>query len=149
MDEARMTHGMTGRTKLIVAVVVLAVVFLLGFVPQYQNARALRNEAGAGQTQNVALQGKLKLAELRDLMGLIYLETNQKNYGVAGGHATQFFTKAQQFTAETPDPAVTATLQEVLQQRDQVTAGLAEGQPAILKTIEEILRKLYESTRQY
>jgi len=149
MDEARMIQGKTLRTKLIAAVVVLAVVFLLGFVPQYQNARALRNEAGAGQAHIVALQWKLKLAELRDLMGLVYLETNQKNYGVARRHSTQFFTKAGQLSAETSDPSLTALLQEILQQRDQVTAGLTEGQPAILTSLEEVLRKLHETTRQY
>jgi hypothetical protein len=149
MDEARKSEGMTRGTKLIAAVVVLAVVFLLGFLPQYGKARALRNEAGASQAQIVSLQGKLKLAELRDLMGLIYLETNQKNYGVARQHSTQFFTKARQLTAETSDPTLTAMLQEILQHRDHVTAGLSEGQPAIQTNIEEVLRKLYESTRQY
>jgi hypothetical protein len=98
MDEARTIGGMTRRTKLIAAVVVLAVVFLLGFVPQYGKARALRSEVDAGQAHIVALQWKLKLAELRDLMGLIYLETNQKNYGVARQHSTHFFTKARQLT---------------------------------------------------
>jgi hypothetical protein len=149
MNEARMIQGMTRRTKLIVALAVLAVVFLLGFGPQYGKARALRNEVGAGEARIVSLQWKLKLAELRDLMGLIYLEANQKNYGVARQHSTQFFTKARQLTEETSDPGLTAMLQDILQHRDDVTAGLAEGQPAILTTIEELLRKLYKNTRQY
>lgn len=148
MNETRMIEGMTRRTKLIAAAVVLAVVFLLGFVPQYGKARALRHEAGAGQAQIASLQWKLKLAELRDLMGLIYLETNQKNYGVARQHSTQFFTKARQLTLETSDPNLTVMLHEILQHRDHVTAGLTEGQPAILTNLEELLRRLYESTRQ-
>jgi hypothetical protein len=84
-------------------------------------------------------------------MGLIYLETNQKNYGVARQHSTHVFTKARQLTltAETSDPSLTAMLHEILQHRDHVTAGLAEGQPAIRTNLEEVLRKLYESTRQY
>ena len=149
MNEDRMIQGMTRRTKLIVALAALAVVFLLGFVPQYGKVRALRDEVGAADARIVSLQSKLKLAELRDLMGLVYLETNQKNYGVARQHSTQFFTKARQFTGETSDPGLTTMLQEILQQRDDVTAGLAEGQPEIRTTLEEVLRKLYKSTRQY
>jgi hypothetical protein len=149
MIEKQMIEGMTRRTKLIAAAAVLAGVFLLGFVPQYGKARTLRTEAGAGQAQIVSLQWKLKLAELRDLMGLVYLETNQKNYGVARQHSTKFFTKARQLAAETSDPSLTAMLQEILQHRDHVTAGLTEGQPAIRTNLEEVLRKLYESTRQY
>lgn len=140
---------MTRPTKFIAALAVLAVVFLLGFVPQYGQARALRNEVGAGQAQIVSLQSKLKLAELRDLMALIYLEINQKNYGVAGQHSTQFFTKARQFTTQTADPSLTALLQEILQHRDRVTAALSQGEPAIRTNIEELLRKLFDSTRQY
>ncbi len=144
-----MIEGMTRQTKVIAALAVLAVVFLLGFVPQYGTARTLRNEAAAGQAQIASLQWKLKLAEMRDLMGLIYLETNQKNYGMARQHSTEFFTKARQLSAETPDPGLTAMLQEILRHRDPITAELAEGQPAVLTTLEEILRKLYEGTRQY
>ncbi len=141
-------ESITGRTKLISAVVVLSVVFLVGFVPQYRKARALRSEAAIAQDRIVSLQGKLKLAELRDLMGLVYLETSRKNYGVALQYSTQFFTQARQLAAES-DPGVTAVLHEILPQRDLLTAGLAEGQPGIRTNIEEILDRLCESTRQY
>jgi len=140
---------MTRQTKVIAAAAVLAVVFLGGFVPQYWTARALRNEVDAGQQHIASMQRKLKFAELRDLVGLMYLEINQKNYGVAREHSTRFFTQARELTGNTSDPTTTALLQEILQHRDHITAGLAEGQPAIRTNIEEILRKLHEKTRQY
>jgi hypothetical protein len=141
-------ESMTQRTKLISAAAVLAAMFLLGFVPQYAKVRALRTEASDGQERTASLQGKLKLAELRDLMGMVYLEANRKNYGVARQHATQFFTKADQLATETADPGLRSALQSILEHRDHVTAGLAEGQPAIRNTLEEVLSKLYESGRQ-
>ena len=144
-----MMEGMTLRTKLIAAAAVLVVVFLVGFVPQYGRTRALRNEVDSGQEHIASMQRKLKFAELRDLMGLVYLEMNQKNYGVARQHSTQFFTQARELAGNTSDPSMTALLQEILQHRDHITAGLAEGQPAIRTNIEEILRKLHENTRQY
>src|SRR5688572_2372479 len=140
---------MTRQTKVIAAAAVLAVVFLGGFVPQYWTARALRNEVDAGQQHIASMQRKLKFAELRDLVGLMYLEIDQKNYGVAREHSTRFFTQARELTGNTSDPTTTALLQEILQHRDHITAGLAEGQPAIRTNIEEILRKLHEKTRQY
>src|SRR5688572_14640505 len=100
-------EGMTLRTKLIAAAAVLVVVFLVGFVPQYGRARALRTEVDSGQEHIASMQRKLKFAELRDLMGLVYLEMNQKNYGVARQHSTQFFTQARELAGSTSDPSMT------------------------------------------
>lgn len=144
-----MMENMARRTKLIAVAVVLTAIFLLGFIPQHEKARALRSEAAADQERLGSLQGKLELAELRDLMGLVYLETSRKNYGVARQHSTEFFTKARTLISEPMDPGVTVVLQDILHKRDVLTAGLAEGQPTILTNIEEILNKLYQSTRQY
>lgn len=144
-----MIENTTRRTKLIAVTILLTVVFLLGFVPQYQRARALQRDANSDQERLASLQGKLKLSELRDLMGLVYLETSLKNYGVARQHSTEFFTKARQIASGPGDPSVKAVLQDILPQRDLLTAGLAEGQPTIRTNIEEILNRMYEGTRLY
>ena len=144
-----MIENTTRRTKLIATALVLAVAFLLGFVPQYQRARALQREADLDHERLASLQGKLKLADLRDLMGLVYLETSLKNYGVARQHSTEFFTKASQIVSGPGDPSVKAVLRDILPQRDLLTAGLAEGEPTIRTNIEEILSRLYGGTRLY
>jgi hypothetical protein len=134
------------RTRLIGGALLLLAAFLLGFVPQYRTAGGLRGELRSVQDEAASLRLKAHLAELRDLAGLIYLESNAKNYGIARQHSTQFFTRAAEVAAETSDESLKALLTEVSGDRDNVTAGLAEGRGGVQADIEKLARRLYENT---
>jgi len=69
--------------KVIIAAVVLVLVFLAGFVPQYAKVNHLGAELRQAQLVNAS-------AELRDLVGLAYFQANQKNYGIAAGTVPWF-----------------------------------------------------------
>ena len=60
----------------IIAAVVLVAVFLVGSIPQYLKANRLDSQLRRAREANVAV-------ELRDLIGLAYVQANQKNYGLA------------------------------------------------------------------
>ena len=62
--------------KAIISAIVLVVVFLAGFVPQYAKVNRLDAELRQALLGNTA-------AELRNLVGLAYFQANQKNYGMA------------------------------------------------------------------
>ena len=134
------------RTKLILGAGTLLAVFLLGFAPQYRAASGLRKELSAAQEELRSLQSKARLAELRDLAGLTYLESNAKNYGVAQQYSTRFFTLAGEVAAETSDESFKVVLSEIAAQRDQITAGLAEGKGAAQPGIETLARRLHEAS---
>lgn len=131
---------MTTRNKLLVIIVVLSVVFTLGFLPQYLLLQTARAELAAARQNN-------SLAELRDLAGYMMLETSQKNYGTASGYATRFFELARQIHDQTTDPKIKQTLGEILAMRDQVIAGLAQGDPAVLTQVQDIFRKVQSDVR--
>jgi hypothetical protein len=124
--------------------VLLLAAFLLGFVPQYRAASGLRSDLRAARDEATALRFKAELAELRGLLGLTYLESNAKNYGIARQYSTQFFTRAGEIAAGTSDEGLRALLAEVSTQRDDITAGFAEGQGAVQVNIEMLTRRLYE-----
>ena len=65
-------------SKIIVGLVLIGIVFLIGFFPQYVKVARLEEDLASCQ-----LRGQL--SELRDLAALMYLEASQKNYGLAGG----------------------------------------------------------------
>ena len=134
------------RTRLIGGALLLLAAFLLGFVPQYRAASGLRDELRSAREEAASLRLKAHLAELRDLAGLTYLESNAKNYGIARQHSTQFFKRAAEVAAGTSDESLKALLTEVSGDRDQVTAGLAEGSGAVQADIEKLARRLYENT---
>ena len=134
------------RTKLILGAGALLAVFLLGFVPQYRAASGLRSELLAEREELQSLRSKARLAELRDLAGLTYLESNARNYGIAGQYSTRFFVRAGEIAAETEDQGLKELLSEIAAQRDQITAGLAEGKGAAQQNIETLARRLYEAS---
>ena len=74
------------KNKAVVAVIVLVVVFLAGFVPQHIKVNHL--DAELRQVRQTCTS-----AELRDLAGLTYVQANQKNYGIAAGIVARFFNR--------------------------------------------------------
>ena len=131
---------MTTRNKLLIAIIVLSVVFALGFLPQYLLLRTVRAELQSAKQAN-------SFAELRDLAGYMMLETSQKNYGTASAHATRFFELARQTHDQTTDPAIKQTLAGILAMRDQVIAAFAQGDPAVLTLVQDIFRNVQSDVR--
>lgn len=125
-----------GRIFLGVAVL-LVVAFLAGFLPQYLKGMGLASELRAARQEN-------HLAEIRDLAGLLYLQASRKDYGLAAATSTRFFTRAREIVDQTPDSGRRKLLEDLLSQRDQITAELAKGEPGVLPE----LQTLYVQTRQ-
>jgi hypothetical protein len=124
----------------------LVVAFLLGFVPQYRETGGLRGGLSEAREQVGSLQVKARLAELRDLASLTYLESNARNYGVARQHSTKLFTLSTEIAGETSDQGLRSLLSEIAQERDHITAGLTEGKGAVQLDLEKLARRLYEDT---
>jgi hypothetical protein len=72
------------RNKIIMTAIALVAVFLLGFVPQYIKANRL-------ETELRQFRQEIAGAQLRDLIGLAYVQANQKNYGLAAETSGRFF----------------------------------------------------------
>jgi hypothetical protein len=139
---------MTNRARLIGGAALLLAAFFLGFVPQYRTASGLRSDLRAAQDEVSSLRWKMRLAELRDLINLTYLEANAKNFGVARQHSTRFFTRAGEIAAETSDATLKKLLAEIYGERDQITTGLAEGKSGVQADLEKLARRLYENAMQ-
>jgi hypothetical protein len=125
------------KNRAIIAAVVLIVVFLAGFVPQYVRANRLDTELRQARQENAA-------ADLRDLIGLAYVRANQKNYGLAAATITRFFNRVRDVANETVDPNSKKSLENLLVPRDRVTAALAKGDPGVVGDLKE----LFMNTRQ-
>ena len=139
---------MVDRKRLALWTAVAVLAFLVGFIPQYRQARALRGELRAAEEQIRALEWKMKLAEFRDLAGMMYLVTNQQNYGIARQHSTELFDRASELIREAPTSDLQAFLATVLQQRDEVTAGLTRGDGSIREPVERLYIQVAEQTKQ-
>jgi hypothetical protein len=117
--------------KALIWIGILAAVFLLGFLPQFSTARGLRHEVALCRT-------KFQFAALKNAIGLVYLEANQKNYGIAAQQASRFFETARQTLAATSASGQHSVIQEALSKRDVITAGLARGDPGVIAEIQSV-----------
>ncbi|HWQ56883.1 MAG TPA: hypothetical protein VN442_24560 [Bryobacteraceae bacterium] len=133
---------MPNRKQLLILTVAVTVALLVGYIPQFLRARGLQQELETVRQQLNGCQSRNRAAALRDMMGLAYLEVNQKNYGVAGQHAARFFERAGQVRAETSDPGLQNALGQAMSRRDEITAGLARGDSAVTAPIETTYREL-------
>jgi hypothetical protein len=125
------------KNQTIVVIILLIIVFLAGFVPQYIKVKRLENDLSAAKQENA-------LAQLRDLAGLAFLQASQKNYGLAAGTSQQFFSRTREVANRAPDINGRKALEDLLASQDKITAELAKGDPEALSD----LQVLFEKTRQ-
>jgi hypothetical protein len=125
------------KNRIVIAAIVLVLVFLAGFVPQYARARRLDNELRQAREGNAA-------AQVRDLIALAYVQANQLNYGLAADTVARFFNRTRELANQTEDPAVRKSLEDLLTVRDKVIGELAKGDAAVMAD----LRDLFMKTRQ-
>lgn len=125
------------RNRIILAGALLILAFLGGFLPSYAKGKRLENELREAKQEN-------RLAELRDLACLAYLQASQQDYGMAAGTSTRLFDRTREVADQTPDSAGRNSLMGLLILRDPVTAKLATGDSEVLNE----LRALAVKTRQ-
>ena len=119
---------------LIIWIGTVGIAFLAGYVPKHSQLR----DAGV-QIANLNL--KLRLAHLRSLAGTLYLQTSERNYGLAAQTSSQFFEQLRSFVEQVNDPKLKQMLMELSKSQDQITAGLATGDPAVLSIEADLLQK--------
>ena len=125
--------------RAIIVAIVLVVVFLVGFVPQYLKVNNLEAELRQARQGNTS-------AELRDLAGLAYFQANQKNYGIAAGTAARFFNRVREVANQTPDANAKKTLEDLLISRDKITAELAKGDAGVMGDLQDLFVKTRRAT---
>jgi hypothetical protein len=125
------------KNRIIVVIILLIIVFLAGFVPQYIKVKRLENDLSVARQENA-------LAQLRDLASLAFVQASQKNYGLAAGTTKQFFSRAREVANQAPDANGRKALEDLLASQDKITAELAKGDQEALVD----LQVLFEKTRQ-
>jgi hypothetical protein len=123
--------------KLGIRVIVLAVVFLLGYVPSYWKARSVERE-------RARLEQQFNLARLHSHLGMASFEANRNNYFNATDYANKFFNGLKTAINSVGDAALKERLQTVSASRDKITASLAKADPAVKETIAQLYADFYQ-----
>ena len=128
------------KSRSLIEAIVVIVVFLVGFLPQYIKTRRLEGELHALQQANAN-------AELRDLAGLSYVQASQKNYGLAAARSARFFNRARELGNQaTTDPPARKAPEDLMPSRDKVTAELAKGDPGVIGDLQDVFARTRRAT---
>jgi hypothetical protein len=111
----------------------VVIAFLAGYLPQHSQLR--HDEAKIAN-----FNSEMRLARLQILAGTLYLQTNERNYGLAATTSSQFFDQLRSSVELVGDPRLKQTLAELSKNEDQITAGLANGDPGVLPKVADLLR---------
>jgi hypothetical protein len=134
---AQLATMRSAKNTIIVAGVLVVVAFLAGFLPSYAKGQRLENDLRQARQEN-------RMAQLRDLAGLAYLEASQRNYGLAAGTTASFFERAREVANQTPHSVSRTALEGLLSGLERITSELAKGDPGVLND----LQTLFVATRQ-
>ena len=125
--------------KVITFAIALIVAFLVGFVPQYAKVNRLDEELRQARMGNTS-------AELRDFVGLAYVQANQKNYGNAAGTTARFYNRVREVANQTPDANSKKTYEDLLVSRDKITAELSKGEAGVMGDLQDLFVKTRKAT---
>ena len=128
------------KNRVIVIAVVVVAAFLLGFLPQYVKAQHLESELHAAQQANAG-------GDLRDLIAQVYVQANQKNFGLAAETASRYFNRAREMASQSSNATAKSTLDGALTLRDKVTAQLAKGDSAVMGDLQDLFNRTQQATR--
>ena len=130
-----------------IAVTLLAVLiggFLIGYLPARSTIEGLKTQNSRLEQRNAVLEQSLKITELRGAVGLMSYRVNQNNYSAAAELSTGFFNGLRGMINDTKDETVRRNLQAMLQQRDEITIGLAQSDPATKQQLAQIYGDFFQ-----
>ena len=129
------------RSRLLIYAIVLALVFLLGFVPTCMVARRRGIERDTAQTA-------LRISNMQNSLGNAIVDARAGNYELARQATSDFFTKLGAEVEQDPNSifnsAQATKLRSLLQERDAMITLLARNDPYS----PDQLTKLYNQYRE-
>lgn len=125
-------------TVAVIAVVVLAAVYLAGYWPERQQRLAAAARAEQLRSELTATEARLRVGNLLGRALTLKETTMTQNYGQALDLSSAFFDQVRTESGATTDGGLRDSLSRTLMKRDAVTAALAKGDPIVVDTLHDI-----------
>ncbi len=125
-----------------VFVLLLAAAYVGGYWPQHQQLRAAQQSAAEAQLQLANVQAVARICKLENELLALLNQTDSQNYGNARTLSNTFFDDMRWEADRDQNASYKADLENILGQRDAVTAGLAKADPATATTLRQALSQI-------
>jgi hypothetical protein len=113
-----------------IVLVLMALSFGGGFWWEHEKVESAQEKLTTANAQLAQAGAAVRLCRLEDQLLTLVEDTANKNYGNAAAVSTKFFDGLNGEASLATPPYVKSAIQSLLAQRDQVTAELANGDPA-------------------
>jgi hypothetical protein len=132
------------KVLVVVMLLLLGAAYVGGYWPQHRQLRAAQQSEAQAQQQLAGVQAVARICRLEnDLLALIG-QTENQNYGNARGLSQAFFDNLRREADQDQNASYKADLENILGQRDAITAGLARADAATATTLRQILVQMQQ-----
>jgi hypothetical protein len=126
-------------------VLLIGAAYVAGVWPERERRLTVEAEVISLREQVADAEARVRLGRLLEQMLTLMDAATAQNYGYAQGLSSRFYDDVRAEAARTPVPAFKVLLENVLQSRDIVTAGLARGDETVIESLRETQRQLREA----
>jgi hypothetical protein len=127
----------------ILLAILLVVVYAAGYWPQHSQFQRTDKRLKSVSSELADTQARLQIYILSDRLARLIDKVEEKNFGDAQKLSSSFFDQVAAEMAETTDQHRKAVLQSIVNRRDAVTTGLANGTSATGEVLHQSLRELW------
>jgi hypothetical protein len=130
------------KNKIIDGAILVLIVFLVGFAPEFLKLSNAKSET-AGLKQQLSEEKRARtIADFRNATALLYTEASKNNFSIAGDQATSSFTDLRQFADQAPLP-LRQRLNSVLARQPRYRCpGPRQGRPASAAVIQSMFLQM-------
>ena len=146
---------MSRKNLFLLVLLVLVIGLLAGVFSLYSRNGSLEEELSRinerlEETEDELRQSRfqLRLGELRDLASRLYWQVNRNNYDTAGEISTDYFDSLRRLSDSIPGSDLATSLEELLAQRDEITARLARADSAVAGLVEQLFVQTHNVTEE-
>lgn len=124
--------------KVMGAFILFALLFALGWYPQYAKRTEVERERAALAQELETTTRALAVARFQNRAGRLWNQIERDDYSTTAEVATAFFTDLRSFTNSLPRGPEQESLERSLASRDAIIAGLAKADPAVKSLVREL-----------
>lgn len=127
---------------LILFLVLLAAAYVAGYWPQHQQLHAAQQNAAQAQQQLATTQEVARICKLENELLALLGQAENQNYGDARNLSNAFFEDLRKEADRDPNAPYKADLENILGQRDAITAGLTKADPSTTNSLKQALTQM-------
>ncbi len=132
-------------TLIAVAVILIALAYAAGYLPEHERASRLATEKAAAESQQGGLEDQVRFAALHAELLNVIDHVTAMDYGQAQKASSALFDAVRLEAGRTRDAELRSALEQFLAGRDAITSTLAKADPTALDLLRQAERHLRQT----